>query len=153
MRIRPNPGGGVSSLIWPLSRPVSAPTALNLVAAANFGSNTVSVIDGTSWTVTHTPAAGTGPFSVDVSPDLSYLAVADAGAGPANTVTIISTSTWTPTRTITLVSAVGLQTAAISPNGSWIAVTNTNGTVNIIDTTSWTVTHGRQRASRGGLLA
>ncbi|MCB0573626.1 MAG: beta-propeller fold lactonase family protein [Saprospiraceae bacterium] len=66
---------------------------------ANFGSNTVSVINTATNTVTATINVGTNPYGVSVSPDGTKVYVTNNGD---NTVSVISTATNAVTATITV---------------------------------------------------
>ncbi len=63
----------------------------------NYGSNTVSVIDTATNTVTATIPVGIDPYGVAVTPDGSKVYVANVGS---NTVSVIDTATNTVTATI-----------------------------------------------------
>jgi YVTN family beta-propeller protein len=77
------------------SSPVSV-TALadkTKVYVANFGSNSVSVIDAATKTVTKTVDVGLEPVSIDSSPDSAQVFVANTGlAGTSGNVSVIRTS-------------------------------------------------------------
>jgi YVTN family beta-propeller protein len=112
----------------------------------NTGSNTVSVIDTATNTVTATIPVGSAPGSgVAVSPDSSKVYVTNAAS---NTVSVIDTATNTVTATIPVgVSPFGV---AVTPDGSKVYVANEDiahpsgivgpGTVSVIDTATNTVT-------------
>ncbi|MHB1472413.1 MAG: YncE family protein, partial [Dermatophilaceae bacterium] len=97
-------------------------TAGDLTAATPFVMATITV--------------GTGPIGVAVTPNGSYVYVANGGAG---TVSVIATATNTVTATITVgTSPIDV---AVTPNGSYVYVANSGGgTVSVIATATNTVT-------------
>jgi YVTN family beta-propeller protein len=115
---------------------------LNLAPAANayvanFGDNSVSVINTAYGTVTATIAVGTGPDAVVPTPDGSKAYVANF---TANTVSVIATASNTVAATIPVGTApFGL---AISPDGARVYVANSGaGSVSVISTATNTVTN------------
>ena len=102
---------------------------------ANFGSNSVSVIDTSSNTVVTTVPVGTQPNGVAVTPDGTRAYVANGGGD----VWVISTSNNT---VLAKVVVGGYPTAvAITPDGTRAYVTRANGnSVSVIATSSNTVT-------------
>ncbi|WP_336053306.1 IPT/TIG domain-containing protein [Streptomyces sp. CA2R101] len=103
---------------------------------ANRASNTISVIDTATNTVTATVAAAGGPTFPAVSPDgtRAYVTLFDDGA-----LGVIDTATNTLTATIAVgAGALGL---AVSPDGARAYVTSQNAnTLSVIDTATNTVT-------------
>ncbi|MFN3006305.1 beta-propeller fold lactonase family protein [Mycolicibacterium wolinskyi] len=132
----------------------SSPSALAInqngtrLYVANTGSNTVSVIDTSTYRVidTNTAVAGTNSISVGSAP--SALALSADGSRlyvanrTSNTVSVIDTSTYRVIDTNTAVAGtnsinVGSSPSALalSPNGTKLYVVNTgSGTVSVIDT-------------------
>lgn len=102
---------------------------------ANRASNSVSVIDTATNTVTATIAAAGGPTLLAFSPDgtRAYLTLSDAGA-----LGVIDTATNTVTTTIAVgAGAVGV---AVTPNGAHAYVTSQNAnTLSVVDTATNTV--------------
>ncbi|MFD5428331.1 beta-propeller fold lactonase family protein, partial [Streptomyces sp. NPDC127084] len=101
----------------------------------NLSSNSVSVIDTATNTVSATIAAVGTPFGVAVSPDGTRIYVTNVGA---NTVSVIDTATNTVIATV----AVGTEPfgVAVTPDGTRAYVTNGNATtVSVIDTATNTV--------------
>ncbi len=131
---------GVSMLLAAGMPVQAAPSAY----VANFGSNTVSVIDTATNAVTATIPVGYEPFGVAVSPDGSRVYVANSCLYPIcpinnDTVSVIDTASDTVTATITVgANPFGV---AVSPDGSRVYVTNLGSdTVSVIGTASDTVT-------------
>ena len=102
----------------------------------NQGSNTVSVIDTASNTVTATVPVGSVPFGVAVTPDGAFVYVANANS---NTVSVIATASNTVTATVPVgVAPFGV---AVTPDGALVYVANQqSNTVSVIATASNTVT-------------
>ncbi len=102
----------------------------------NAGSNTVSVLDTSSNSVTATIAVGPNPVSVAVSPSRSMAYVTNAGS---NTVSVIDTGSLTVVKNVTVGgNPVSL---AITPDGSQIYVANArSNSVSVINTATNTVT-------------
>ncbi|MFH9229335.1 IPT/TIG domain-containing protein [Streptomyces lydicus] len=103
---------------------------------ANRGSNTVSVIDTATDTVTATIPTGAGPVFVAISPDgaRAYVTVFDDGL-----LSVIDTATNTIVEDITV--GVGALVVALTPDGTRAYVTRqTTNTVTVIDTATSTVT-------------
>ncbi|MCE5213898.1 MAG: DUF11 domain-containing protein [Methanobacterium sp.] len=106
------------------------------VYVANYGSDSVSVINNTNNTVIATIPVGDGPFGVAVSPDGTRAYVANYFSG---TVSVIDTTTNTVIATITV--GFNPRGVAVSPDGTKAYVANYgSGTVSVIDTTTNTVT-------------
>ena len=125
------------------SKPVFVHTAENNnVYTANFGNNTVSVINTTLNVVTATVAVGTHPVALAETPNGQKLYVANQGSG---SVSVISTIDDTVVATI----AVGSSPvwAVTRPDSARIYVLDSNGTIYDIDTLSDTVL---ATASSGG---
>jgi len=107
---------------------------------ANFGSNTVSVIDTTSDTIVKTIPVGRGPTGVALTPDGAFAYVANYNDG---TVSVINTSSG---KVVGNPIQVGNQPlfVTISPNGASVYVTNyVDGSVSVISTATNTVTGPR----------
>ncbi|MFI1161478.1 IPT/TIG domain-containing protein [Streptomyces sioyaensis] len=103
---------------------------------ANRGSNTVSVIDTVTDTVTATIPTGAGPSFVAISPDgtRGYVVVADDGL-----VSVLDTATNAILTNIPV--GAGPAMAAVTPDGTRVYVTQQAGTtVSVIDTATDTVT-------------
>ncbi len=103
---------------------------------ANRGSDTVSVIDTVTDTVTATIPTGAGPDFVALSPDgtRGYVTVADAGL-----VSVLDTATNALVADIPV--GAGPTMAAVTPDGTRVYVTQQAGTtVSVIDTATNTVT-------------
>lgn len=95
----------------------------------NATTNTVSVIDTTSDTVTATIPLGSGAFTVAFAPDGHYAYVTDAGS---NSVSVIDTASNTVTATVPFVNPEGV---AFAPDGRHAYITNREvGTVTVVDT-------------------
>jgi YVTN family beta-propeller protein len=106
----------------------------------NYNSNTVSVINTATNTVTATVTVGNAPYGVAVTPDGSYVYVTNAGfLGSGTTVSVINTATNTVTATVTVGNdPMGV---AVTPDGSKVYVTNEiSNTVSVINTATNTVT-------------
>ncbi len=126
------------------SRPVFVHTAENNnVYTANFGNNTVSVINTTLNVVTATVAVGTHPVALAETPNGQKLYVANQGSG---TVTVISTIDDTVVATISVGSSPVW--AVARPDSARIYVLDSNGMIYDIDTLSDTVLPGT--GSSGG---
>ncbi|MDP9849276.1 beta-propeller fold lactonase family protein [Streptosporangium lutulentum] len=120
-------------------------TALPAHAAAqtfayitNYDSDSVSVIDTATNTVTATIAVGGHPAGAAVSLDGTRVYVANANVG-SGSVSVVDTATNAVTATIAV--GVNPRGATISPDGTRLYVTNTgSGSVSVIDTATNTVT-------------
>jgi YVTN family beta-propeller protein len=127
---------------------------------ANYGDNTVSVIDTATNSVITTVTVGTaspcdgqcGPYGLTVAPDGSRVYVTDSGFQPAfnadgsiayyfpeTTVSVIDTATYTVTNTIDV--GQGPVSVAVSPDGKRVYVGYPGGPtpVRVIDTDTNTV--------------
>ena len=103
---------------------------------ANYGSNTVSVINTTNNTVTATIPVGAYPYGVSLSPDGSKVYVANSGS---NNVSFINTATNTVIATV----AVGTNPSIVcfSPDGSKIYVANSgSNSISVINAATISVT-------------
>ena len=78
---------------------VAVNPSTNTVYVANMTGNSVSVIDGSTNTVTATVSVGRNPFGVAINPSTNTIYVANAGD---NSVSVIDGSTNTVTSTITV---------------------------------------------------
>ena len=102
----------------------------------NTDSNTVSIIDTTTNTVTATVNVGSYPFGVAVNPVGTKIYVPNEGS---NDVSIIDTATNTVTATVKV--GFGPHGAAVNPEGTKVYVTNYgDNNVSVIDTATNTVT-------------
>ncbi|MEU6016683.1 IPT/TIG domain-containing protein [Streptomyces sp. NPDC047515] len=103
---------------------------------ANAASNTVSVIDTATNTVTATIPTGAGPTLLAISPDGARVYVTLSGAAQLG---VIDTVTNTVTANIAVGgSPIGV---AVTPNGARVYVANqSDNTVSVIDTATSTVT-------------
>ncbi|MGA4879458.1 IPT/TIG domain-containing protein [Streptomyces lydicamycinicus] len=102
----------------------------------NRGSDTISVIDTATDTVTATIPTGAGPVLVALGPDgtRGYVTVADAGL-----VSVLDTATNTLVTDIPV--GAGPSMAAVTPDGTRVYVTQqADTTVSVIDTATNTVT-------------
>jgi YVTN family beta-propeller protein len=115
---------------------VAVDGATNTVYAANYGSNTVSVIDGATNTVTATVGVGAAPYAVaiDQTTDIAY--VANSGS---NTVSVINGATKAVTATVNVGSfPVGV---AVDQTTDTVFVSNVEGdSVSVIDAATDKVT-------------
>ncbi len=124
---------GVGFLLAVQTPVQAAPSAY----VANFASNTVSVIDTASNTVTTTIPVETRPFGIAVNPDGSRVYVTNYGS---NTVSVIDTATNAVTGSAITVGA-NPRGIAVSPDGSQVYVANEfDNTVSVIDTATNAVT-------------
>jgi YVTN family beta-propeller protein len=105
------------------------------VYVANINSNTVSVIDTTTNTVTATVEVGAEPFGVAINPAGTRVYVTNHSSG---TVSVIDTATNTVTATVGLYFKLG--GTAVNPSGTKLYVTTEANTVSVIDTVTNTVT-------------
>ncbi len=143
---------------YPVAVAVSGPTedypdAPNRAYVANYYDNTVSVIDTNTNTVITTISVGSSPRALAVSPDGTHVYVANYNA---NTVSVIDTNTNMVVETIAVPverpwPGIGrfsyVSDVAVSLDGSYVYVTgtagsgftSTDGTVSVIDTTTYAV--------------
>ena len=122
------------STIHPNSVGVNPTT--NMIYVTNFNDNSVSVIDGTTNSVTDTIAVGSGPWSVGVNPTTNKVYVANIND---NSVSVIDGTTNSVTDTI----AVGSNpnSVGVNPTTNKIYVSSTNdNSVSVIDGTTNSVT-------------
>ncbi|MFK8102571.1 MAG: beta-propeller fold lactonase family protein [Saprospiraceae bacterium] len=115
-----------------LSTPLHAQSAY----IANAGSNTVSVVDVASYSVTSTISVGASPVGVAVTPDETKAYISNSGAG---TVSVINTASQSVTTTITVGNNPwGI---AVHPDGSKVYVTNRGeNTISVISVATNIVT-------------
>ena len=90
----------------------------------NFNSNTVSVINTATNTVTATIAVGANPDGVAITPNGATIYVANSGNGTGTNVSVINTASNTVTATVTVGS--GPDGIAVTPNGANAYVTNSS---------------------------
>jgi len=102
-------------LIFILSFAPIVASAAPFAYITNYGSNTVSVIDTSSNTVTATVTVGTGHYGVAVNPAGTRVYVANVNS---NTVSVIDTSSNTVTATVTVESMPFAFGIFISPGGA-----------------------------------
>jgi gliding motility-associated-like protein len=108
----------------------TTPANTQLAFIANFGSNSVSVINTTTQKVVSVIAVGNGPGAVTVSPNGGRAYVANANDG---TVSVINTATDLVIATITVGSFPG--GLKVSPDGSRLYVVNAqDNNVSVINT-------------------
>ena len=109
-------------------------TSACAIYVLNGGDNSVSVIDGTTNTVTTTIPVGTNPYGVAVSPSGTiYVANKDD-----NSVSVIDGTTNTVTATVPIGAApYGI---AVSPSGTIYPTNSGDNSVSVIDGTTNTVT-------------
>ena len=103
---------------------------------ANYGSNSVSVIDTTTNTLTTTIPTGGGPFEVGVDPVTHHAYIGNFNAG---TVSVIDTTTDTLTATIPVGSSPSGVGVDPSTHTAYVANRSSNS-VSVIDTTTNTLT-------------
>jgi YVTN family beta-propeller protein len=117
----------------PVTATITATTLSNSTEFAyipNYGSNTVSVIDGVNYAVVATIPVGTNPYGVAVSTDGSRAYVANEGS---NSVSVINTATNSVISTISVGSKP--HGIALSTDGSRAYVANYMGSnVSVINT-------------------
>ena len=102
----------------------------------NFGSDSISVINTATNTVTTTIKVGNSPIGVAITPNGAYAYVTNEVSG---SVSVINTATNTVTTTIKVGNAPA--GVAITPNGARAYVTNQySGSVSVINTATNTVT-------------
>ncbi len=128
-----------SDLLGPKSK--SANVLIDIADAGTYayitngGSNTVSVINTATDTITAVVSVGSTPYGVAVSPDGTKVYVANRGS---NTVSVIDTATNNVTATVPVGNTP--EGAAVSPDGTKLFVANLNSTtVSVINTTTNTV--------------
>lgn len=101
----------------------------------NSGSDTVSVIDKATDTVTATIDVGSSPHGVAVTPNGKKVYVTNWGS---STVSVVDTATKTVTKTVSV--GDGTYGVAVNPDGTKVYVANAGcSTVSIIDTATDTV--------------
>ena len=108
---------------------VATDATTNTIYVTNFGSNTVSVIDGATNTVTATVAVGAYPTAVATDATTNTIYVANSGG---NTVSVIDGATNTVTATV----AVGADPTAVATDATTNTIYVANGggnTVSVID--------------------
>jgi YVTN family beta-propeller protein len=111
----------------------------NHIYVANYGSDSVSVIDGTSNTVVATVAVGIDPWAVAVNPNTNLVYVANEGS---DNVSVIDGANNTVVATVALGTDPRARPrgVAVNPSTNRIYVANWNGyTVSVIDGASNTI--------------
>jgi YVTN family beta-propeller protein len=111
------------------------------VYVTNYYSNTVSVIDTSTNTVTATVDTGDCPNGITVSPDGKKVYVANGVSYPSNkgTVSVIDSTTNTVTATVSIGSYPS--DIAVTPDGKYVYMAEiNNATVSVIDTSTNAVT-------------
>ncbi len=107
----------------------------------NLNSNTVSVINTVSNTLTATVPVGTEPFGVAVSPDGTRVYVANTKYGDRGTVSVIDTAINKVTATVDIGYKYSPCGVAITPDGKKVYVADRDiKKVSVIDTSTNTVT-------------
>jgi len=115
---------------------IVAANAAPFAYITNYSSNTVSVINTATNTVTATVLVNGNPYAVACHPDGSTVYVANYGS---NTVSVIATATNTVTATVPVGSLPS--GVAVHPDGSTVYVANYySDSVSVIDTATNTVT-------------
>ncbi len=123
-------------LIFILSFSPIVASAAPFAYITNYGSNSVSVIDTSTNTVTATVTVGTNPYGVAVNPAGTRVYVSNRNS---NSVSVIDTSTNTVTATVTV--GTNPRGVAVNPAGTRVYVLNYNSNnVSVIDTSTNTVT-------------
>jgi YVTN family beta-propeller protein len=128
--------GFLRLFVFSLLTAVFACTTLSAQTVAyvtNLNSNSVSVIDISTNTVTATIPVGAGPAGVVFSPAGTTAYVSNANAG---TVSVIDTASNTVTATIVLPKGAFGGYPAITPDGKTLYVPDDNNSVAVIDTAS-----------------
>ena len=106
-----------------------------VVATANYGDGTISIIDSGTLTVIDTVTVGLAPWQVIITEDGTLAFVSSSVSG---TVSVIDTATREVIKT--LVTGDGSFFSAINPDGTKFYVSNSNETtVSVIDIPSLTV--------------
>ncbi len=114
---------------------IAVDTQTHKVYVANYGSNTVSVIDGLTYAV-HSVTVGNGPINLAVNEITSTVYVTNY---LGNTVSAINCST-TPETVTTINTGHGPRWLAVNPVKNKVYVANQDGTVTAIDGASKTAT-------------
>ena len=117
---------GISPGSGPNGIAVNATT--NKTYVANYGGNTVSVIDG-SYNV-QTVTVGNGPLNIAVNASTNTIYVTNYGSGTGNTVSAINGSTEVVT---TINTGTGPRWLAVNPVTNMVYVANQDGTVTVIN--------------------
>src|SRR5262245_43858304 len=116
-------------LLISLALTFSTIRAQTVAYVTNFASNTVSVIDTSTNTVTANIPVGNGPGGVVASPDGTRVYVADFNV---SAISVIDTATNTVTATFPLPGALPAH-LAITPDGKTLYVPTGSGMVLVID--------------------
>src|SRR4051794_20532224 len=103
----------VTGLLAPATAPAAGPAVPDrYIYVTNPLDNTLSVIDGSTYTVVATVPVGTSPAGVAVSPDGRYVYIAET---EANAVSVMDTGTNTITTTVALPARSAPAAVALSP--------------------------------------
>lgn len=123
--------GMIALVFFPLSLAHATP----VLYIPNQNSNTVSVIDGSTYSAIKTITVSQEPYGVGVSPDGKTIFITNMAA---DTVSVIDTDTNTVTNTISVGDfPFGV---AVSPDGRYAYVANAaDDNLSVIDTTGYTV--------------
>src|SRR5262245_58831357 len=122
-------------LLISLALTFSTIRAQTVAYVTNFASNTVSVIDTSTNTVTATIPVGNGPNGVVASPDGTRVYVSDFSG---SAISVIDTATNTVTATFPLPGTIPVF-LAITPDGKILYVPTGNGSVLVIDAATGSV--------------
>jgi len=110
---------------------IAVNSSTNLTYVADYGSNTVSVIDGANNYAVHAIAVGNGPENIAINESTNTIYVTNY---LGNTVSAIDGATQNVT---TISTGKGPRWLAVNPNTNKVYVTNSvDGTVTVIDGTS-----------------
>ena len=123
---------GIAALVF---FPVSLTHATPVLYIPNNSSNTVSVMDGSTYSVIKTISVGQDPYGVGVSPDGKSVFITNMAA---DTVSVIDTAANTVINTISVGdSPFGV---AVSPDGRYAYVANAeDDNISVIDTSGYSV--------------
>jgi YVTN family beta-propeller protein len=117
------------------TKPAPPQCKVPVAYVANYGGNTISVIDTNTNLVLETIAVGAAPYAIAVTPDGTRAYVTNSGS---NTVSVIDTAANSVLTTIQVNQPYGV---AVSPDGTWVYVANyRSNSFNMISAID-TVTH------------
>src|ERR1035437_3513750 len=117
---------------------IAVNTQTHKVYVADYGSNTVSVIDGLTYSV-HSVTVGSGPLNLAVNKITNTVYVTNYGGNTGTTVSAIDCST-NPETVTTFNTGHGPRWLAINPVKNKVYVANQDGTVTVIDGATKTAT-------------